>query len=178
MRAAPPTPSRRGPDWRDQGVCRTEDPEIFFASNDEAKAYCARCPVTADCLQFALDNRITDGVFGGLDEDERRTLNRRTHRNTQTPRGPKQPHPTSLRELFDRHTSPAPGGHLMWAGCKTPDFRKRQYTPNQIAFILDRGYEPNGSVQRLCDVKGCVQPLHLADTQERHQRAAATKAAA
>lgn len=169
--------TRRKADWRDRGVCRTEDPEIFFASNDEAKAYCARCPVTDACLQFALTNSIQDGVFGGLDEDERKNLRRRTGRGTQQPRGPKQPHPTSLRELFNRHTSPADGGHLLWTGCKTPDFRKRQYTPNQIAFIVDRGYEPNGAIRRLCGVRGCVQPLHLADTAERHQRAAVKAAA-
>lgn len=176
MRAAPPTTSRREPDWRDQSACRGKDTELFFASTDTAKKYCARCPVTDACLQFALDNRIRDGVFGGLDEDERKNLRRRTNRDTHQPRGPKQPNPTSLRELFDRHATPHPGGHLTWTGCKTPDFRRRQYTPNQIAFILDRGYEPNGSVHRMCDVKGCVQPLHLADTQERHQRAAAKAA--
>ena len=177
MRAAPPTPSRRGPDWRDASACRDQDHELFFTGTDEAKTLCARCPVTSQCLDLALNTRSTDGVFGGLDEDERKNLNRRARRNTQAPRGSKQPHPTSLQELFDRHTSPATGGHLMWAGCKTPDFRKRQYTPNQIAFILDRGYEPNGSVLRTCDVRGCVQALHLADTAERHQRAAATKTA-
>lgn len=178
MRAAPSTPSRRGPDWRDQSACRDQDPELFFTGTDEAKTLCARCPVTSQCLDLALNTRSTDGVFGGLDEDERKNLRRRTGRGTHQPRGPKQPHPTSLQELLNRYTSPADGGHLLWTGGKTPDFRKRQYTPNQIAFIVDRGYEPNGVVQRLCDVRGCVQPLHLADTAERHQRAAATKAAA
>lgn len=177
MRAAPPTTSRREPDWRDQSACRDQDPELFFASTDEAKTLCARCPVTSQCLDLALATRSTDGVFGGLDEDERRNLNRRAHRNTQPPRGPKQPHPGSLRELLTRHTNPQDGGHLLWTGAKCPDFRARQYTPNQIAFIVDRGYEPNGVIKRLCDVRGCVQPLHLADTAERHQRAAATRVA-
>lgn len=172
MRAAPPTSSLRGPDWRDRSACRDIDPELFFASPELAKSHCARCPVTAECLQFAVDNSIGDGVFGGYDETERRQLRRRTSRDTRNPRGPKQSNPTSLRELFNRYTSPADGGHLMWTGGKTPDFGRRQYTPNQVAFIVDRGHEPDGTVHRTCDVRGCVQPLHLADTQERRQQAA------
>lgn len=185
MRAAPPT-SRREPDWRDQSACRREDPDLFAPDGttgkwveviEQAKAICNRCPVREICLNWALDTRQHSGIWGGLTEDERWNLRRRSNRNTAKPRGLQLPHPASLRELLDRHTQPQPGGHLLWTGAKCPDFRGRQYTPNQIAFILDRGYEPNGSVQRSCDVRGCVQALHLADTAERHQRAAATKAA-
>jgi hypothetical protein len=168
--------------WRDAGACLDQDPDLFAPDGTtgrwadviaDAKAVCGRCTVVEQCLAWALETRQDHGIYGGLTEDERRNLHRRTNRGTHKPRGPKLPHPTSLRELFDRHTQPQPGGHLLWTGAKCPDFRTRQYTPNQIAFILDRGYEPNGSVHRLCDVRGCVQALHLADTQERRQRAAA-----
>jgi WhiB family redox-sensing transcriptional regulator len=172
--------------WRDAGACNGEDPDLFAPDGTtgrwalrtaQAKAICGRCPVRTQCLEWALDTRQEYGIYGGLTEDERWNLRRRQARNTrqptQKPRGPKQPPPNTLRELFDRHTSPTTGGHLMWTGAKTPEFQQRQLTPNQISYLVDRGHEWNGTIHRLCDVRGCVQPLHLADTQERHQRAAA-----
>jgi hypothetical protein len=189
--SVPETPRKTS--WRDHGACRGEDPDLFHPggttgtwANDiaAAKAICARCPVIDACLAWALDTREDYGIFGGLTEDERWNLlqeqakgARRIRRAARNPRGPLQPPPGSLRELLDRHTSHQPGGHLLWTGGKCPEFQHRQLTPNQLAFLVDRGYEPNGVVHRLCEVRGCVQALHLADTQERRQRAAATKVA-
>ncbi|MEC3992047.1 WhiB family transcriptional regulator [Actinacidiphila sp. DG2A-62] len=77
-------------DWRHRAVCRTEDPELFFpASNagiallqiEEAKSVCRRCPVMDQCLQWALENGQEHGVWGGLSEDERRSMRRRAARN-------------------------------------------------------------------------------------------------
>jgi hypothetical protein len=172
--------SPRAADWRDRSACLGEDPEIFFANPltslgaleaEQAKTICGRCPSQDACLQFALDNNIGDGIYGGLTEDERHNLRRREARNArhpvQHPRGPKLPPPASMQELFDRHANPATGGHLMWIGAKTPIFRGRQLTPGQVAFMADRGREPDGPVQRTCGVSGCVQPKHLADDEER-----------
>jgi WhiB family redox-sensing transcriptional regulator len=66
-------------DWRDRAACRTEDPRVFFPPEGatsarltrEAKAICAGCPVTAQCLQFALASPERHGIFGGLSERER-----------------------------------------------------------------------------------------------------------
>jgi len=44
---------------------------------------CNRCPVIDACLRFALENGMTAGVWGGLTEDERRALKRRTVRPAQ-----------------------------------------------------------------------------------------------
>jgi WhiB family transcriptional regulator, redox-sensing transcriptional regulator len=59
-------------------ACATEDPELFFPDDSQAsentapaKAVCARCPVRAQCLKWAIDNRQTHGIWGGLDESER-----------------------------------------------------------------------------------------------------------
>ncbi|WP_405461529.1 WhiB family transcriptional regulator [Streptomyces sp. NBC_00101] len=77
-------------DWRTHAACRTEDPDLFFplgntgpalVQTDEAKAVCRRCPVTETCLQWALDTNQDTGVWGGLAEDERRNLRRRTRRS-------------------------------------------------------------------------------------------------
>ena len=42
-----------------------------------AKAVCKGCPVVAECLADALDNRTEFGVWGGMTERERRALLRR-----------------------------------------------------------------------------------------------------
>ena len=76
-------------DWRDRAACKDEDPELFFpigttgpaiAQTAEAKAVCARCPVTEPCLEWALGSGQEAGVWGGLSEDERRALRRRVRR--------------------------------------------------------------------------------------------------
>jgi WhiB family transcriptional regulator, redox-sensing transcriptional regulator len=76
-------------DWRHRAACLDEDPELFFPIGntgpalqqiDEAKAVCHRCPVTATCLKWALETGQDAGVWGGLSEDERRALKRRTAR--------------------------------------------------------------------------------------------------
>jgi WhiB family redox-sensing transcriptional regulator len=35
--------------------------------------------VRSQCLDYAIDNRLTDGIFGGTTEAERRQLARRRH---------------------------------------------------------------------------------------------------
>ena len=55
--------------------CITE-PDLFFTPGYEkqAKARCATCPLIDPCLGFALDARQNDGVWGGLDEIERKKI--------------------------------------------------------------------------------------------------------
>lgn len=68
-----------------RGVCREMDPEIFFPDRDNAGylpdtsvavGACGRCPVTQQCLTYALDREIGFGVWGGLLTRERRLLGR------------------------------------------------------------------------------------------------------
>ena len=70
-------------EWLRSAACVGEDPELFFpvgttgpALRDvaDAKRVCARCPVSADCLDFALGSGQTTGVWGGTGEDERADL--------------------------------------------------------------------------------------------------------
>ncbi|WP_456071375.1 WhiB family transcriptional regulator [Goekera deserti] len=76
-------------DWRHRALCRDEDPELFFPIGttgpavvqiEQAKAVCRRCPVVQSCLDWALTSGQDSGVWGGLSEDERRALKRRTAR--------------------------------------------------------------------------------------------------
>lgn len=65
-------------DWRDDALCAEVDGDAFFpekgGSTQTPKAVCARCPVRAECLDYALENREPHGVWGGLGENERRAL--------------------------------------------------------------------------------------------------------
>ena len=67
--------------WKSMGACRAIDPELFFPPSDTeaepAVAVCRRCPVLHVCLQFALDNRDYEGVWGGTTGAERRSMVRK-----------------------------------------------------------------------------------------------------
>ncbi len=76
-------------DWRHRAACLEEDPELFFPIGntgpallqiEEAKAVCRRCEVVDTCLKWAIESGQDAGVWGGLSEDERRALKRRTAR--------------------------------------------------------------------------------------------------
>jgi WhiB family redox-sensing transcriptional regulator len=72
--------------WQFDAACRGEDSALFFAPSyferreekaareHRAKAICARCPVRETCLEFALGVRESHGVWGGLNEQERRQV--------------------------------------------------------------------------------------------------------
>jgi WhiB family transcriptional regulator, redox-sensing transcriptional regulator len=68
--------------WWAEAACIGMDVNIFHpvysGSARAAKAVCADCPVRMDCLKWALDHSIQDGIWGGLSIDERRSWNR-TH---------------------------------------------------------------------------------------------------
>lgn len=64
--------------WMTAGRCRDHDPDVFFvrgaAQAKRAIRICEPCPVRETCLQYALDNAIDFGVWGGLTERQRRRL--------------------------------------------------------------------------------------------------------
>lgn len=74
--------------WQDDAVCQSTsynpvDPDQFFPEPDEthkiaaAKALCGQCPVRRICLDAALEGGDTDGIRGGLTEEERARLHSR-----------------------------------------------------------------------------------------------------
>jgi WhiB family transcriptional regulator, redox-sensing transcriptional regulator len=67
--------------WMHEGNCRLYPPSTFFPSDgvgvDKARKICAGCPVMTRCLEYALDQRIDHGVWGGCSERERRRILKR-----------------------------------------------------------------------------------------------------
>jgi WhiB family redox-sensing transcriptional regulator len=72
--------------WQNRAECRDTDPELFFPVGntgpavyqiEEAKRVCMKCEVREQCLEWALDNSLDHGVWGGMSEDERRALKRK-----------------------------------------------------------------------------------------------------
>jgi WhiB family redox-sensing transcriptional regulator len=72
--------------WQWRAACRGEDSGLFFPPNDaepreqrlarerKAKSICAGCPVRIECLEYAVRIREPHGIWGGLNENERRVL--------------------------------------------------------------------------------------------------------
>jgi WhiB family redox-sensing transcriptional regulator len=67
--------------WMALGNCRLHPPATFFPSDgvgvDRARKICRDCPVLGTCLEFALEERIDHGVWGGCSERERRRILKR-----------------------------------------------------------------------------------------------------
>jgi WhiB family transcriptional regulator, redox-sensing transcriptional regulator len=79
-------------DWRHRAACRGADPDIWFPISTEgpsqsqvayAKSFCERCPVTTECLNWALSIGVDYGVWGGHTAEERRAF--RGRRDTLAP---------------------------------------------------------------------------------------------
>jgi WhiB family redox-sensing transcriptional regulator len=181
----PDTTSRDG-DWRDFAACRREEPELFFPKGKtgpwqlviaEAKSVCRRCPVVDECLQWALEAGTEFGVWGGRDEDERRTMRaRRTRRPEPEPEDEPETHDDAQQyaALYAQHTQPAEGGHLIWAGpAPTVNVDGKHVAYTRLAFEVGTGEPPYGPVKAGCDRYRCVAPEHLTDATIRAARKAA-----
>ena len=70
-------------------LCKHTNPDIFFpdpfedqedvvfTKTKQAKAICAECPLTEECLRYALENPELQGIWGGSTVKERQLLRRR-----------------------------------------------------------------------------------------------------
>ena len=67
--------------WMACGNCADQPPTTFFPSDgvgvEIARRICATCPVKEPCLEYALEQRIDHGVWGGCSERERRRILKR-----------------------------------------------------------------------------------------------------
>jgi WhiB family redox-sensing transcriptional regulator len=80
LSVAPPDPDSETA-WMADGNCRLHPPATFFPSDgvgvDRARKICKGGPVGEMCLEYALENRIEHGVWGGCSERERRRILKR-----------------------------------------------------------------------------------------------------
>ncbi|MCF3960330.1 WhiB family transcriptional regulator [Streptomyces fuscigenes] len=85
----------RPPHWSQDAACVGADPDLFHPEGDagqvrliweEAKSYCAGCRVRTTCLDEALERGERWGVWGGLDEVERRVTIRRARERARAAR--------------------------------------------------------------------------------------------
>jgi WhiB family transcriptional regulator, redox-sensing transcriptional regulator len=76
--------------WLPDAACIGEDPELFFPIGTSApateqitraKRICGSCCVRAECLEWSLATYQDAGVWGGLDEQERREIRRARRRS-------------------------------------------------------------------------------------------------
>lgn len=72
--------------WQAKAACRGPQAAVFFPPShperkdekaereDRAKTICAQCSVRQPCLDYAVRIREAHGIWGGLNEVERRPL--------------------------------------------------------------------------------------------------------
>jgi Transcription factor WhiB len=76
--ALPTCTPEEDPSWRALSLCLMFPSVDFFdgsrPNKRRAKAICFECQVREECLQFALENKEEFGVWGGLDDVERKAL--------------------------------------------------------------------------------------------------------
>jgi WhiB family redox-sensing transcriptional regulator len=76
--------------WMDDAACQNDpDPDLWFRGAEIPKAadratalgICAVCKVRKPCLDFAMKEELTDGIYGGLLPEQRRKLTHIMKRN-------------------------------------------------------------------------------------------------
>lgn len=76
------TYSPYGPAWKEEAICLTVDPELFYPEESggqwgEAKKVCLGCPVRRQCGAYAMESergqgvKHRTGVWGGLTPRQR-----------------------------------------------------------------------------------------------------------
>jgi WhiB family redox-sensing transcriptional regulator len=83
------TTQRLGEAWQARAACRGPQAAVFFppthaerkedkaAREARAKEICATCTVRGACLEYAIRIREPHGIWGGLNEVERKQLSER-----------------------------------------------------------------------------------------------------
>jgi hypothetical protein len=68
------------PDWWEDAQCKRASPDVFFGNDtstgrlNEARVYCASCPVAGDCLRHALGTPEKFGIWAGTSASSREAM--------------------------------------------------------------------------------------------------------
>jgi WhiB family transcriptional regulator, redox-sensing transcriptional regulator len=156
-------------EWWQQAPCRDADPDLFAydpkadppVTAEAAKAICAGCPVTGNCLDFAFQTmragQDLTGIYGGLTPAERatrrppkpphwrwrrhdpefaaRSFTKATELGTNAAARFYQVHPKTLRAAWDQHGLGRPHPH---PPATPPPAAKLDRQTAQQAFALAR----------------------------------------
>ena len=69
--------------WRQLAYCKDMDTDLFFPELaakgakkiiEQAKSYCGLCPVSSECLLYAIQANEEHGIWGGLLPKERNQI--------------------------------------------------------------------------------------------------------
>jgi len=71
--------------WRDDAACKGKNGRFFYPERSQVnaakgKAICNSCPVREECLDEAIANGERFGIWGGMDQEERRREAQRRRR--------------------------------------------------------------------------------------------------
>lgn len=130
-------------DWRDSAACLGAATDVFFPVGsspealdqvEEAKRDCQRCPVRSQCLAWALEAKQDFGVWGGLDEEERREIHGR-----RAPRSRPVNGKTVAQNLFDARRQ------------EFLELLRQEKTPTDIARVLETNVQTVNNMLKLHD---------------------------
>lgn len=132
----------------------------------DVPAQCVSGHDMAEHVKFESDGRAYCGLC--------KVLDKRAQRNPSAPRRAKR-RPASMEEAFRAHAEPVDGGHVRWTGATshtTPTvwFGGTTYSAYKVAFRIQHGRDPEGTVTSSCDMPGCVAGAHVEDQPMRRRR--------
>lgn len=162
-------------DWEADGLCKRDTADLFFPDGEtsqtaltqisQAKAICGTCPVKGACQDWALNNRIEYGVWGGLSEAERRRIHRRNARPGSITTAAPVRYASVAAALAARST--VDGDHTLWQGSLHFTMDGVRYVARRAAFQEHHGRPPAGPVATTCERPQCL--THLEDRQMRER---------
>jgi WhiB family redox-sensing transcriptional regulator len=123
-------------EWMDRALCLGADPEDWFPIGntgsavlqaEEAKKVCATCGVRGECLTYALEGRFSYGIFGGVDEVSRTSIERGRQRGYTTTRRTDLLPVAEATKLIDR------------CGLNNKEIAQRTGVHNQTVSAIRRG---------------------------------------
>lgn len=109
--------------WQTDAACRDTDPELFFPATEDdtsvvvaqyltaVRPVCQSCPVTTECLRWALDAGQDYGLWAATTPTERRAIRRQRAAGVPDPVADAEPMCPACSLLF---AVPAVDGDLCW----------------------------------------------------------------
>ncbi|MGW6566472.1 WhiB family transcriptional regulator [Streptomyces sp. NPDC054975] len=143
------------------------DPELFFAplkaDQEKAAAICAGCPFRTECAQYAVDNQILWGTWGGLTERARRPKKARP---------PKPPAVCGTSIAFWRHRSKGEACETCdaWRAAEVEADRRQRLAAEHATGGTQTGYQLHMRLQEpICEA--CREANRAACQRSRRRRA-------